>query len=180
MSDTPRDDADDADDELAPSAAASAPPEADPEPAADRLDELLADPPLGEYNQGRLGGYAAGARSRRLLALVGVVAVIVIIAGGYALITHFQNRKPIPIHAAPLPEGTDVRGRSRVMTWSSGQARLALTREPPGADTIVLPDRVIGLADGCDAAQVKVEVEDGRTTMVKVLYGEVVQGPRQE
>lgn len=146
----------------------------------DRLDELLADPPLGEHHQGRLGGYAAGARSRRILAIVGVVAVIAIIAGGYALITHFQNRKPIPIHAAPLPEGTDASGRSRVMTWSSGQARLALSREAPGADTIVLPDRVIGLADGCDAAQIKVDVEDGKTRMVKVLYGEVVQAKRPE
>ncbi|MEZ4448923.1 MAG: hypothetical protein R3B09_05525 [Nannocystaceae bacterium] len=149
-------------------------------PGSARLDELLADPPLGEYHRGRFGGYAEGSRGRRLMVIIGVVTMIALVIGAYVLITYLQSRKPIPIHDAPLPEGTDASGRSRTIAWSSGRARLALTREPPGADVIELPDREIHLAEGCDAAQIKVEVVDGQVKSLKVLYGEVVQVARAD
>lgn len=143
-----------------------------------RLDELLADPPPGEYNRGRFGGYADGSRGRRIMGIIAVVTIIASILGAYAIITHLQSRKPIPIHDAPLPEGTDAIGRPRTIAWSSGKARLALSRDPPGADVIELPDREIRLAEGCDAAQLNVEVVDGEVKKLKVLYGEVVQVAR--
>jgi len=71
------------------------------------------------------------------------------------------------------PDSVDA--ESRVLVWSDGPARLGLYRNAPGVRVLVLPDRVIQLADGCDHAQVKVEIRDGETIKLVVLTGRVTQ-----
>ncbi|MCB9704595.1 MAG: hypothetical protein H6711_22110 [Myxococcales bacterium] len=144
-----------------------------------RDDELLADPPETDFHLGRLGGYRAAGRMRSLLAVGFAVATVAAIAAGYYYITYLQEHRT-PVHAVPLPEGSDLEGRPRTMTWSGGKARLGLTREPPGLLEIELPDRTLRLADGCDSAQVRVNVDGGRTVEVTVLFGEVDQVPAGE
>jgi hypothetical protein len=45
-------------------------------------------------------------------------------------------------------------------------------------EAIVLPDRVLRLAEGCDHAQVKVNVVDGQTVELKIITGEIVSESR--
>lgn len=141
-----------------------------------RDDELLADPPRDGYHFGRLDGYREGARSRRYLHGAIVFSLVGSVVAGYLYVRHLQESRGYAFFR--LPEGTDFSDRSRVMEWSTGRARLGLHREPPGVDTILLPDRVLRLADGCDQAQIRVEVHDGRTTSLVFLTGEVTQEPR--
>jgi hypothetical protein len=143
-----------------------------PPPARERDDELLADPPVGEHHRGRLAGYQAGARMR--LVLLGLV--VVFIAGGVGLVAWWvRTREPPHAQQYQLPPGTDLSTRPRTLVWSAGEARLGLDRSPPGVLEIQLPDRMLRLADGSDQAQLKVEVVDGKTTALKVVFGEVVE-----
>lgn len=143
-----------------------------PPPKSARDDELMDNPPVGTYNRGRLEGYRQGGRMRLLLAAL----VVVFIAGGVALVVWYVRTRP-PEHAKQfeLPPGSDIDGRTRTMTWSGGQARLGLDRTPPGVMEISLPDRTLRLADGSDQAQMKVDVQDGKTVALKVIFGEVVE-----
>lgn len=142
-----------------------------PPPVRERDDELLADPPKLDHG-GRLAGYAAGARMRYLL----FGLVVVLVAGGVALVVWYtRTREPTHAQQFQLPEGSELSSRPRTMVWSGGAARLGLDRTPPGLLAIELPDRTLRLADGCDQAQFKVEVEDGQTTKLKILFGEVVE-----
>lgn len=145
---------------------------AEPPPPRERDDELMADPPVGVHHLGRLEGYRQGGRMRMLLALMAVVFA----AGGVALVVWFVRTRP-PVHAQQfeLPAGSDLDARPRVMAWSGGKARLGLDRNPPGVLQIDLPDRSLKLADGCDQAQMKLDVEDGKTTELRVIFGEVVE-----
>lgn len=145
---------------------------AEPPPPRERDDELMADPPVGVHHLGRLEGYRQGGRMRMLLALMAVVFA----AGGVALVVWFVRTRP-PVHAQQfeLPAGSDLDARPRVMAWSGGKARLGLDRKPPGVLQIDLPDRSLKLADGCDQAQMKLDVEDGKTTELRVIFGEVVE-----
>ena len=61
------------------------------------------------------------------------------------------------------------------MAWSGGKARLGLDRQPPGILAIELPDRTLRLAEGSDQAQLKLEVRDGKTVELKVLFGAIVE-----
>lgn len=141
-----------------------------PKPARD--DELLAELPPADYNRGRLAGYDAGRRARRaLLAGLGILLVGTCV-GWYFYVT--AERAPTS-RQFQLPPGTDLSARPRVLTWSQGKARLGLSREPPGVDTVELPDRTLRLADGSDMAQFKVVVEDGKTTALEVVSGVVVE-----
>jgi len=101
---------------------------------------------------------------------------VVFVAGGVALLVWYtRTREPVHAQQFQLPEGSELSSRPRTMVWSGGQARLGLDRAPPGLLAIELPDRTLRLADGCDQAQFKVVVEDGRTKTLKVLFGEVTE-----
>ncbi|MBK8261716.1 MAG: hypothetical protein IPK80_10295 [Nannocystis sp.] len=141
-----------------------------------RDDELMADPPASDHHLGRFAGYRAADRLRRRITIAMVVAVIASVVAVYFYIRQLQ-RERAPIYAAPLPPGTDFSGRSRTMTWSSGKARLALTREPPGIDTIALPDRIIRLAEGAESAELRVDVVDGRTVERTLIRGQIREEP---
>lgn len=141
-----------------------------------RDDELLADPPVGEHHRGRFAGYGAGRRAR--LALIAGIGVMLVVT---SVLWYRWARSEREVGAArqfQLPPGTDISERPRVFQWSEGKARLGLSREPPGVDTVELPDRTLRLASGCDMAQFKVVVEAGRTTALEVVKGEVVEGLR--
>lgn len=141
-------------------------------PPRERDDELLTDLPPAHYNRGRLGGHAEGAPMRRVF--FGLIVLFVI--GGVLLVTWFvRNRPSEHPRQYQLPAGSDLDGRPRTMAWSAGKARLGLDRQPPGILAIELPDRTLRLADDSDQAQLKVEVRDGKTVELKVLFGEVVE-----
>jgi len=141
-------------------------------PPRERDDELMDNPPVGDYHLGRLGGHEQGKRMRRIFTLL----AIGLVAGGVALMVWYVRNRP-PEHASQyeLPAGTDLESRPRVMAWSGGKARLGLDRKPPGVLEIALPDRTLRLAEGSDQAQMVLEVEDGKTTALKVLFGDVVE-----
>jgi len=141
-------------------------------PPRERDDELMTDLPPAHYNRGRLGGYAAGAPLRRLFYALVLVSVIsgVLVVSWWA-----RNRPSLHPQQFQLPAGTDLDARPRTMAWSGGKARLGLDRQPPGILAIELPDRTLRLAEGSDQAQLKLEVRDGKTVELKVLFGEVVE-----
>lgn len=140
----------------------------------DRLDELLDDPPRGDHHLGRFAGYQAARKVRRRM-------VIVLIAGCVAaVIAYVQYTRWLQYeryHPYTLPEGVDTSDRPREMTWSSGKARLGLSAEEPGVEVIHLPDRDVRLAEGCEHAQLKVDVEDGKTITLEVISGDIVEIP---
>ncbi len=152
------------------------------EPRRDRSDELLADLPAGDHHLGRLAGYRAGRTLRRRLGwLMGAVLLLIVaVSVRYQLQLREERARAEyeRLHPWSLPAGSDTASRPRTISWTSGKARLALSAEPPGANRIELPDRVIELAEGHDHAQVKFEVRQGRTVDLVVLSGEVVQRPR--
>lgn len=139
-------------------------------PASARDDELLPDPPRGDYHRGRLAGYGA-ARSVRLVLLACLGTLLV----ATTVVWYLWARPAPPSRQFQLPPGTDLAARPRVFTWSEGKARLGLSREPPGVDTVELPDRTLRLAPGSDLAQFKVVVENGHTRALEVVSGEVVE-----
>ncbi len=141
-------------------------------PPRERDDELMDNPPVGDYHRGRLEGYRQGGRMRIILFLL----VIGFIAGGVALMVWYVRNRP-PEHAQQfeLPPGSDLDARPRTMTWTGGKARLGLDRKPPGITAIELPDRTLRLAEGSDQAQMKVDVEDGKTKDLRIIFGEVVE-----
>lgn len=142
-------------------------------PARSRDDELLADPPQGEHHRGRLAGYEAGRGARRLL----FVGLMIGFVGTFAAWLWYATREPPQSRTRQfqLPAGTDLAARPRVFTWSEGKAQLGLSREPPGVDTVELPDRTLRLAPGSELARFKVVVKDGRTEALDVLSGAVLE-----
>lgn len=140
-------------------------------PVSARDDELLSNPPAGEHHRGRLAGYQAGRTIRLvLLACLAVVCTITVVVW-----YRWANPEPTKVRQFQLPPGTDISTRPRVLTWSSGKARLGLSREPPGVDTVELPDRTLRLAEGSDLAQFKVIVENDRTVALEVVSGAIVE-----
>jgi hypothetical protein len=138
-------------------------------------DELLDEPPPGVPSS--LSAYRQGSRVRRWVLGGLVVGALAAGIAAKAYVDHLEEQRRIPDVDYQLADGTENEERSRVMEWSEGQARLGLSREPPGVEAIVLPDRVLRLAEGHDHAQVKVHVEDGETVSLKVIVGEIVQEP---
>ena len=138
-------------------------------------DELLADPPESPRG-GSIEGYRAGSRTRRWVFGVLVVVMIGAVYGGTTWIRRVEEQRRQVTPSYDIDPETAATA-PRELYWSTGIARLGLSREAPGVEAIVLPDRVLRLADGCDHAQVKVEVRDGRTVRVEVLVGEIVQQP---
>ncbi len=151
-----------------------------PPPTTGHLDELLSDPPNAAPG-GSIAGYRAGRWTRVAFALVLIAAV----GGAIAVYRSIQARREAERNAPVVPtysvsEGADTESRPRQLVWSSGPARLGLAREPPGVEEIVLPDRRIRLADGCDHAQIKIDVVGDRTVSLKVVVGDIVQLPLTE
>lgn len=145
-----------------------------PGPIRGGLDELLDVVPETAHHRGRFEGYNAGSRVRRTIVAVSI-AFGIVCAWGYSQIE--AKREFERLHPWDYPAGTDTSDRPREINWTSGFARLGLSREPPAAEVIHLPDRDIRLAEGCDHAQLKVEVQDGMTIELTVLTGDVVQTP---
>jgi len=159
------------DDDSAPAPRAARPP-----PTAGRPDELLVEPP--EIPEGgSLAGYRAGRRVRLAFAAIAILTI----GAGIWLWRWLDARREAAENAPIVPSytvtGDDLESRPRQFVWSSGPARLGLTREPPGIEEIVLPDRRLRLADGCDHAQVKVDVQGDRTLSLTVLTGDIIQLP---
>lgn len=137
--------------------------------------QLLAEPPA--INVAAAGGFAADRRQGRvrwILLLSGFLVLSALVGGWLALRRWAEWDR---LHPYSLPPGTDTSTRPREIHWSSGKARLGLQRDAPAANVIVLPDRELRLAEGCDHAQVYVDVQEGRTVEVDVLIGDVVQHP---
>lgn len=143
-----------------------------PIPVRERDDELMAHPPAADYHRGRLAGYSAGAGARKILL---ALTVVLVVAGALVVAWWARNRPPAHPEQYQLPAGSDLEGRPRVMVWTGGKARLGLDRQPPGVLAIELPDRTLRLADGSDQAQLQLEVREGKTVALKVLFGEVVE-----
>ena len=147
-------------------------------PTAGADDELLADPPMGAP-AGGIHGYNAG---RRLRIGIAVVVIAVISALGWTIKrwkdeAEAAARAPkLPSYTLATPEG-DPGDRPRKLIWNDGPARLGLSRAEPGVEEIVLPDRRLRLAPGSDVAQLKLDVQGGKTVELKVLVGDVVQLP---
>lgn len=140
-------------------------------------DELLAAPPdLGQ--RGSIEGYRAGRATRRLVYVTLGVGVVGAFFAARWYIGHLEERERAKAPTYAVDPAT-VEGRPRELEWSEGVARLGMSREPPGVQAIVLPDRILRLARGYDHAQVKVEVRDGQTVSVTVLVGQIVQVPRE-
>lgn len=142
--------------------------------ASSRDDELMADPPRGDHHLGRFAGYSAAHRVRRRIVSVLVLAGVASIVAYQQYAAYLTHKYEHPFE---LPPGTDTSTRPRALHWSDGEARLGLSREPPSVEAIHLPDKTIRLADGCDHAQVRVDVIDGRTVAVETLVGEIVEVP---
>lgn len=135
--------------------------------------QLMSDPPA--INVAAAGGFAADRRQGRvrwILLLSGFVVLSTLVGGWLVLRSWAEWDR---LHPYSLPPGTDTSTRPREIHWSSGKARLGLQRDAPAANVIVLPDRELRLADGCDHAQVYVDVRDGRTVELDVLIGDVVE-----
>lgn len=136
-------------------------------------DELLANPPDDAVRGGAFAGYVRSRRVRWFVAgALGLGFVGAVYAGNwYTDYLRKQARRGIKPEYDDPP--ANVAAEDRIMHWDSGAARLGLSREPPGVNLIVLPDREIRLAEGYDSAQLSVRVEDGRTVKLRILTGRI-------
>lgn len=143
-------------------------------PTEGHLDELLPDPPELPTT-GALTGYRDGSRTRRWVYLgLGLGLVSAALAGRW-YVQQLEEERRVPMPEYQLAAGSEHEDRPDVLVWTSGMARLGMSRQDPGVRAIVLPDRVLTLAPGCDHAQVKVDVQDGKTVRLKVVLGEIRQ-----
>jgi hypothetical protein len=144
-----------------------------PPPTTGGDDELLDELPESPRG-GSIEGYRAGSRTRRWVFGTITIGVIAACVGGYLYIEHVREQRERVVPEYVVDPDT-VATAPREFHWADGTARLGLTRQPPGVESIVLPDRVLRLAEGCDHAQVKLSVVEGRTVEIKVLVGQIVQ-----
>ena len=146
-------------------------------PTEGNIDELLADIPANAAPSS-LEGYKSGARMRWYLAGGLVLGTIALGIGAHQYIEHLEEQRRIIVPAYVVDEEAAARA-VRELHWADGPARLGLSREAPGVEVIVLPDREIRPADGHDHAQVKVEVRNGKTVDIKVLSGKIKLSERE-
>lgn len=147
------------------------------------LDQLLDELPQTQHHLGRFEGYREGRRPRRLIAMAlggcALVAAVVFVVHQRKLAAEAAQAEYERLHPWKLPEGTDISARPRDFHMSDGKMRLALSREAPGIQRIITPDKVISLAEGVDSAQIKVQVENGQTLRIKVLSGDISHRARE-
>lgn len=141
-------------------------------PTQGGLDELLEDPPAIS-SRGSLAAYQEGSRVRRKVYLALVVGGLSAVVAGHLIARHLEHQRRNPTAHYTMAPGSEDEIRPRSLEWTDGYARLALSREPPGIAEVVLPDRVVRLADGVDTAQFRVNVLDGRTVELKVISGDI-------
>lgn len=144
-----------------------------PAPTRGADDELLSDPPDDDASEGAFAGYV---RSRKVRWFVGgtlAVGFIAAIWGGRWYEDHLRQKARRGMKPDYPDPPAAVSAEDRVMHWDSGAARLGLSKDPPGVNLIVLPDREIRLAEGYESAQLSVRVEDGRTVKLRVLTGRI-------
>ena len=148
-------------------------------PTSGADDELLDDPPMGAP-PGGMQGYSAG---RRLRWIIGGIVVVLVGGIGWTVkrtrdaALAERNAPKEPSYTLATDDASELGERPRQLVWSDGPARLGLSRQEPGVQEIVLPDRRLRLAPGHDVAQLRLEVTGGRTTELKVLVGDIVQLP---
>ncbi|MCA9712731.1 MAG: hypothetical protein KDK70_43280 [Myxococcales bacterium] len=147
------------------------------QPTTGGLDELLAEPP-DLPTVGPLTGYRDGSRMRRRVYLGLVVGVVAAALAGRWYVQYLEEQRRIPTPEYQLAAGAEDEERPDVLVWTSGLARLGMSRQDPGVRAIVLPDRILTLAPGCDHAQVKVNVVDGETVALQVVVGQIREQPR--
>ncbi|KIG17374.1 hypothetical protein DB30_03431 [Enhygromyxa salina] len=144
-----------------------------------RDDELLDDPPHTDHHLGRFAGWRA---ARQVRVFVGAALGLAVIVAGAVFLVHNQalreqeeQLRQKRLHPLPELEATITPGTPREMTVSEGNMRVSLSAEAPAINLLHLPDRDITLAPGVDKAQLKVEVNGGKTTRLVVLTGEIVE-----
>ncbi len=151
---------------------------ADAKPTQGDLDELLAEDELPPPEGGGLAAYKAGSRVRRwIYGGLGVGTLLAIVIG-QLYVRWLDHKRHNPTPEYQLAPGTEDEVRPNTIEWTSGFARLGLSRTEPVIEAIVLPDRVLRLAEGSDHAQVKVNVVDGQTVELKIITGKIVSEPR--
>jgi hypothetical protein len=144
-------------------------------PTEGNVDELLTEIPQGG-TPGSIAAYRSGSRVRRWVFGLLIVGTIGAAVAGHQYFKWLERQRVIvrPEYVVDEEASADA---VRAFHWDDGSARLGLSREPPGVEVIVLPDREIRLADGHDHAQVNLTVRDGKTIKLKVLSGKIVQTP---
>ena len=151
------------------------------QPTQGETDELLEDVPE-DSDLGSIDGYVKGTKVRRWVFGLLIFGTIGAGIAGYQYVKYLQEERKKIVPEYVIDEEAAARA-VREFYWEDGPARLGLSREPPGVERIVLPDREIVLADGYDHAQVNVNVRNGKTIKLRVLTGKIVQtptGPRPE
>lgn len=152
-------------------------------PDTGALDQLLDDPPHSDHHLGRFAGYRDGARPRRLvggvLGAAALAGVVIFFLRQREFEREAEQAEYERLHPWQLPADADVSGRSRDFHLTDGRMRMALSREAPGVERIITPDKVISLAEGSDTAQIIIEVREGRTVGIKTLAGEVAHRDRR-
>jgi hypothetical protein len=152
--------------------------ESDESPTGGDLDELLPEDASVPAEGGSLRGYAEGSRVRRRIYGVLIIGTVVAVIGGQLYVHYLDHKEHNPVPRYELAPGTTEEVRPNTIEWTSGFARLGLSRTEPAIEAIILPDRILRLAEGSDHAQVKVNVVDGRTVELKIITGEIVSEPR--
>ncbi len=135
-------------------------------------DELLTDLPE-QSPGGAFDGYRRSQRVRWFVAGALALGTIGAVWGGNWYVDYLERQARRGIKPSYDAPPADVSPEDRVMHWDAGPARLGLSREPPGVNLIVLPDREIRLAEGYDSAQISVRVEGNRTVKMRVLTGRI-------
>lgn len=151
--------------------------EPEPEPPSkarprSRDDELLDDLPDTDHHLGRFAGWRAARHARWIVTSVLAITVAV---GAVILIKHRRESRYARLHPLPEVEATIAPGTPREMTYAEGKFRVLLSSEPPAVNLVHLPDRDITLARGVEKASFKFEIRDGKTVVLEVLTGEIVE-----
>ena len=138
-------------------------------------EHLLDSLPEYEYHLGRFSGYNAGRSIRRKIVIGFGLMCTIGLTCCFFFTRHreYQRFRPFPL------DTIEVEASQRILKWRDGFARLGMFRETPGINQIQLPDRNIFLADGCDHAQILVEVRHQRTVLVEPIVGKILQTKRQ-
>ena len=149
-------------------------PEKGQNPTAGGENELLDEIPDEGFG-GSLAAYARGSKVRRLVWGGLIVGSIAAVFAGRWYIKKLEAERRKGIAPGYVVDAEHRDNAVRELHWEDGPARFALSREPPGVNVIILPDRELRLAPGHESAQLKLNVENGKTVMLRVLVGRIEQ-----